>query len=1059
MSLNDLPENFDTDSEEDLRFAVANYFRELGFDSDEFSFEDQFSIRLGHNTLVVTKESFQSSQARGRSDLLLTRHGQPIAIVETKAPDHGLIEDDAWQAISYARLLREIAPFAIVTNGKDTQIYDTFSPNLRVLPDPADSTWHKSDQEILSISQDLKYEAARKLIGINPQTLTLFCHTQLENSLEDLRGSVFEGKKYIPDVYISREAVLDSMGQWLKEDYPCFTIVGESGVGKTNIMCAAAESMSADNFVLFYPGMRLANGLMAAIRNDFIWEFHREREIAYIVERFIEVTDRAQKQLIIFVDGIDEFPDNYERLKAELLDFIPRLRDSLIRVVLSCKSFDWHNFVIDKGQSFNRLAKSTYPTSAEVHNPEEIKSPDEKKVGFWLPKFTVEELDAVFPKYKSVFSLQGQLKGATREECQMPLMLRFIAEVYSNRDAELPASISSRELYDLYWDRRLNELDHRTIAENLLVELARLCIESSQRQVYLSELMANLTWTDSVDETYADLLRLGFISLAKDENDYERISFEFEKMRSYTYTVKTRRWPTRNSDEVARTISGLLSNPLGVEAIEFYLKTIDRGESDLLTEFGLRDFNGFVQIISNLDIDSSISEDVPEDQQQESLFKRLHKYADSYSKISRRYFPELWERIEPYSKGEVGVWVNRSMYQFRARTDVFPQTIVEVPDEVAAMLWQRTAPQKVYDELMPAGIIYRGMRNLVEKSPHKLAWERLQSQVADLVTGRALSEAESPLILQERIWDTLIYQPSAWLAGTPIKQKFWLLMGFDNEQIDTPIMIEELLSRTENLLQDFFSNINSHAETRGWYLQNFKALLRLHYWLELLIEKRQVLEPRKFASEEMFGHARSRDLSPIVGLLETLVPDILESYRSLIMSNFSPLSERFSLFNLSSPMLIEVSRDRHSNFLRLAYIILPSSNLSQRYVILWRRSNESIAQVPLINTTVRGTTITQEGKYGRAPISVKLDDIQLGEPNALLLITRFPSRTPILDQVYQLIGIEAKYLFGNDLRWSNLESGLSGYKRLDRFISNYYARRSGIPYQLSKGKDEAIIYL
>ena len=126
MALKDIREPFDPDSEEDLRVAVALYFRELGFELNELSFEDQFRLRLGHNTLIIKRgEEVQRDQVTGRSDLLLTRNEEPTAIIETKAPDHHLTDDDAWQAISYASLLRPIAPYTIVTNGIETRVVTT----------------------------------------------------------------------------------------------------------------------------------------------------------------------------------------------------------------------------------------------------------------------------------------------------------------------------------------------------------------------------------------------------------------------------------------------------------------------------------------------------------------------------------------------------------------------------------------------------------------------------------------------------------------------------------------------------------------------------------------------------------------------------------------------------------------------------------------------------------------------------------------------------------------------------------------------------------------------
>ncbi len=338
MALKDIPENFNLDSEEDLRFAIAQYFSDLGFDLADMSFEDQFSIRLGHNDIVVGRDRQpRNGRVGARSDLLLKRNGRILAVVETKAPDINLTDQDALQALSYARLLLDMAPFAIVTNGRETRVYDTFARQLTLVPDPSTSIWQTNGQQI-SIDEDLKFEAARTLIGVNPQTLQAFCTAQVSVALEDLRGTINEGKKYVPEIHIARQAAQDAFGDWLAGDMPCFALVSESGMGKTNFLCANAEIRLNDSFVLFYPAMRLAESLAAAIQNDFIWEFHRERNIAYIVERLDAVARQAGRQVIIFVDGIDEFPGNHEAFKPELIDFVTRLRKGDLFVYASVAS-------------------------------------------------------------------------------------------------------------------------------------------------------------------------------------------------------------------------------------------------------------------------------------------------------------------------------------------------------------------------------------------------------------------------------------------------------------------------------------------------------------------------------------------------------------------------------------------------------------------------------------------------------------------------------------------------------------------------------------------------
>jgi len=737
MALKDVPQTFKVDTEEDVRIAVVKYFHELGFGLDEIRTETSFTIQLGHNTLLVEgQEVSQRDRVTGRSDILLTQNGRPLAIVETKSPGHALNEKDALQALSYARLLLEMAPYAIVTNGRDTRVYDTFAPILTTLETPTESLWAKNGQQLPSIGDDLRIEAAKKLIEVNPQTLRTFCQKQVAQAMEDIKGSPQEAKMYIPEVYVSRQDVEEKFNGWLVSDMPCFAVVAESGLGKTNFMCATAEKLVAEHFVLFYPAIRLIEGLEAAVRNDFVWEFRRERGFAYIVERFTTIAREHDRKFVIFIDGLDEFTGNQHQLKNELLDLVHRLRGTPIRLCLSCKSFDWGNFVIDNGRSFNRIARSIYPSrQIEASNQSgSIYSPDPHNIGIWLQEYTDDELEATFSKYKEVFLLQGDLQGTTRSECRMPLILRLLADVWRGRNRDIPSEISQREVFDWYWALQMSKVRQKFAAERWLSTLARLSVESGNRQIAQSVLFEELSPTDVQDEIYHDLVRYGFLQVTYDKYGNHMLTFGQEKMRSYVYTLKVQTWPAQPTKELAIMVCELLNNPMGLETVDFYLRVIDRGETRLLTDVGLYNIHLFVELLGAVKLKSSVLTSSSDEEQQKALISHLEQYVTAYSELSRHYFLEQSEKLEPYMKGEVGIWISGSRYQLRVRTQAYPQPITVLPEELAGALWNNTAPPEVYTDLQPGGNIHLDLRmsTLVDDLPQKMAWNRILSQVARL---------------------------------------------------------------------------------------------------------------------------------------------------------------------------------------------------------------------------------------------------------------------------------------------------------------------------------------
>src|SRR5258708_11929056 len=211
--------------------------------------------------------------------------------------------------------------------------------------------------------------------------------------------------------------------------------------------------------------------------------------------------------------------------KNELLDLVHRLRETPIRLCLSCKSFDWSDFVIDNGRSFNRLAESIYDIRhiEESNHLRSISSPDPTTIGIWLQEYADDELEATFSKYKEVFLLQGDLQGTTRSECRMPLILRLLADVWRGRNRDIPSEISQREVFDWYWTLQMSKVRQKFAAERWLSTLARLSVESGNRQVAQSVLLKELSPTDVQDEIYHDLVRCGFLRISHDVHGYQEL--------------------------------------------------------------------------------------------------------------------------------------------------------------------------------------------------------------------------------------------------------------------------------------------------------------------------------------------------------------------------------------------------------------------------------------------------------------------------------------------------------------------------------------------------------
>jgi hypothetical protein len=1056
MSLKEPIAPFDPESEEDVRIRVAQYFVELGFEPDEMRFEDSFRITLGRNTLVVTKGGDYIDSLTGRSDMLLTHAGRPFAIVETKRPDHTITDDDRDQAISYARLLQEIAPLAFVTNGLELRAYDVYTTR-RLEESLGESVWQQKATP--DIEEDFRHEAARKLIGLNFTTLREFCSKQRDMGMADLRGSINERKKYVPELYESREAIENDFAQFLDSDSPCFAVVSESGIGKTNVLCALAEQYGSRFPTLFYWAARLPHGVTDAIVDDFIWEFSRERHIAYIVERIDGLATKHDIPFFIFVDALDEYTGSTEQLRNELLSFVQHLSGRRIKLCLSCKAFDWERFVIDSGTTYNILAKAVFPKRDEVHRPERLVVPRPQDVGSWLEQFTDNELERSWKRYQSAYKLDGSLTGETRQECHYPLLLRLVAETYSGSNQEIPAMLSHVQVFTTYWERRLAEISptQRHYATQIVCNAAETMVVSDSAEIDESTFRGSLSLpTPSAEEAYESVLRLQLLERRGEGTRGTRLAFPFELLRPFVFTILARKWTDCPEEKEVEEFKELYDSSLGREAIIFFLTVVDRGTSGLLTHLAENDLMLYIRLIHEQALQSPASVVLSVEEQQELVTRRLDQFAASYSVLLHTHFPNLVDRFEPYTQQEIGLAVFWPYYAFRPITPRYPHRVFylsgspSLPEfsDPGNVIWHNLprvflermlgerAPE-LLDRMHCGRITSEHSEDLLRQLPQAVAWTVITEQIETLLSEQFLNESDTPRILQEKANDILLGRPTIAVQGSP-RGRYWEQLGYSSLEELYGAPIQKLLERVHELIQRFVNAMFADGPTKGWYETSLRELLQLVFHLRQLAWKQIPLRPRDFDLSDLFSYLRSGSYDHTVELLQGFLPDVVETYQVLIQSNFPSLADSFLLYrHRDAQLVVEVTHAQSrfpTDFLQVLFLALPSVESSGEVPVFFSPWAESLAEVSPLHVRSGGNL------FATGEVQVRMTGKMISDANGIFNRVSFPSRLPVTDLVYQLIANEAESVFGRrDLHSLRLRGPSSHYK--GEVILRYLAGR------------------
>src|SRR6266849_2513258 len=192
----------------------------LGIDVRDLQLETTFSLRLGRQ--VHTVDGKRDRDPSARLDILVTRSDRNLFIVETKRDDLALTDDDRDQAISYARLLDQIAPYALVTNGADWRLYDVITKEQLTAADI-----RFPDGYSPALPDDLKYGALRVFLRASPDNVRLLCQHQVREEIAPLLGSAADRtKSYIPDLQVTRAELTEALDRFYQERKPLFVLIG-----------------------------------------------------------------------------------------------------------------------------------------------------------------------------------------------------------------------------------------------------------------------------------------------------------------------------------------------------------------------------------------------------------------------------------------------------------------------------------------------------------------------------------------------------------------------------------------------------------------------------------------------------------------------------------------------------------------------------------------------------------------------------------------------------------------------------------------------------------------
>lgn len=613
-------------NEEDLKQKVVlPYIESLGFAKNELEYEKNFSIRLGRNVYCINNCK-RKENAKGRLDILCKSGDKNIFVIEVKTVNAKITQDDIDQGISYARLLDQIAPFVLITNGKDTRVMDTISKKeLSGNNIGLQSDFWKNDCKLSSKDElNYRYEALTKFIGYSYDNLKLFSKSQIEDRMSVLKGNKNDlTKKYIPELFLKNKKLYCAVEKFLISSDVVFSIIGESGVGKTNHMCFLTENISSKYLTLFFSGANIYKPIIKEIKEDFNWIFSPNLDPNEIFNRLSYLAKTNNTQVIIFIDAIDEIP--FQDSINDLSDLCRKVNKCPnIKLCISCKTNEWEKFLEVRGVP-STLKESLYKSGQS----------SDSISGFKLNTFNDNELEYLNERYKELFKFKGDIKGQLKKDCKLGFMLRVVAEVYSGQ--ELPNAVDDILLLKEFIKRKIKLMkrDDRVIARGLLEEIGSIFIEEENKdnksgKILESKLKKKLGMS-LIEKIPDELFSFNVLTRNELENGLFDIGFYYTKLRDFIVAIYSLKLPNKDGDEFKKLLSDMTKGPIGISALRWYISKSTMSQKNIMFEY--------------------------KKSQALSLVKE-------WEFLIEKNFPNIKDRFEPKTNGEIGIVISNSKNPF-----------------------------------------------------------------------------------------------------------------------------------------------------------------------------------------------------------------------------------------------------------------------------------------------------------------------------------------------------------------------------------------------------------
>jgi hypothetical protein len=619
-------------NEEEVKNSVIiPWLTANGVHQGELHFERPFRVKLGRHT-VVAGEGPTDPSVTARLDILVARQGRNLLVVEVKAEHLVLTDDDRDQGISYARLVHPVAPFVLVTNGRDHRLYDTLTKNLL-----ADSTV-VSREFTIALPDNDRIEALQMFLASSPANVLRLSAAQIESETASLKGGPTDlGAVYISSAHRPNTALLTAVPAFLRSTAALFVMVGDAGSGKTCAAVDIANSLVADGYpTFFYQSGMLEANVLEAVWSEIAWTFDEQSDRIRALRHLSN--QNAGKPFVLVLDALDEW--TYPERTKHIRWLAQHIDPSKTRIMATCKESAWHGFLAVRGQHTG-IDRHTFDVRAD------------KQYSMSLGHLSHKDFHELLGRYRIAFGVAGGIDVSAQDAGRRsPFLLRIMFQVAA-ATATHDITLYSASLFKRYLELAVNRTDSAEASTNMLRTIAGLMFDHDTD--WLSEDdVRNALQVRPTEELPQDVFANRLLNYTGPVGS-RRISFTFAQLRSYIIAFHAQRWDRMDVAQFETKIlkiQGLVRS----EALALYY-SVAQEEHQRVVEGPIR--------------------------------QNATAYLRRYVELIAQHFPAVREAFLPYTKGGIGLGATLrvrdrrvNMFGFRPRANDEPELLI-VPTEAS----------------------------------------------------------------------------------------------------------------------------------------------------------------------------------------------------------------------------------------------------------------------------------------------------------------------------------------------------------------------------------------